>query len=234
MPVLRREWIGHPVISPWLRRLGRFLTFGAAVLLIVGAVRPWAYVPLGGLRLPLFGLFGWGALAGVAGLFLLFHPRPSPPVLLGVAAGAAFLARVIPQRLLASARATTGTVDSWLEPLNQLLDRFRIEGLHLTDWALPAARAIGPGASLTLWGAALAAAAALLALLAPSHPRLPRACPACSLSLRRRRDLCFCPGCGASLTPVPLCRACHTPADPADCFCGHCGSALDPRTQPAP
>jgi hypothetical protein len=219
-------WIGHPVISPWLRRLARLLTLTAALLLIVGAVRPWAFVPLGGLRLPLYGSLGWGALAGVAGLFLLFHPRPSPPVLLCIAVGAAYLARVIPQRLLSGARAATGAVDSWFEPLNQLLERFRIEGLHLADWGLPAARAIGPGASLTVWGAGFAAAAALLALLAPERPPLPRACPSCSHPLSRRPDLRFCPACGSSLSLLPVCPSCHAPAEVSDCFCGQCGVRL--------
>jgi hypothetical protein len=222
------EWLGHPVTLLWLRRLSRLLTAAAAVLLIVGAVRPWAFVPLGGLRLPLYGALGWGALAGVAGLYLLFHPRTSPQALLGIAVGTAYLASVIPARLLAGARATTGMVDSWFEPLNQLLDRFHIEGLHFTDWAMPAARAVGPGVALTLWGAGLAAAAAVVALLAPLHPPIPRTCPACSLPLNRLRDLSFCPGCGAALTATPPCPSCHSPVEKDDRFCGHCGGQLAP------
>jgi hypothetical protein len=212
------------------RQLGRLLTLAAGALLVVGALRPWAFIPLGGLHLPLYGALGWGGLAGVAGLILLVHPRPAPGALLGVAAGSAYLAITVPLQLLARARATTGAVDGWLDPLNQLLDRFHIEGLHLTDWSLPAAHAFGPGAALTLWGAALATAAGALSLVAlridPSRLAHPGACPACASPLSARRDLRFCPACGAGLAAVPVCRACRAPAEPGDRFCGGCGLKL--------
>src|SRR5947207_2303473 len=86
---------GHQAISRSLRPLARCLTLTAGALLVVGALRPWAFVPLGLLRLPLYGALGWGGLAGVAGLILLLHPRPAPGALLGIAAGAAYLAHSI-------------------------------------------------------------------------------------------------------------------------------------------
>jgi Double zinc ribbon len=208
----------------------RALTLAAGALLIVGVLRPWAFVPLGGFRLPLYGALGWGGLAGVAGLILLLHPRPAPGTLLGIAAGAAYLAYTIPLQLLDHARATTHAIDSWLDPMNQLLDRFHIEGLHLTEWSLPAAHAMGPGATLTLWGAALAAAAAGLSplsrTLTPPGSGLHRACPACAVPLSPHRELRFCPACGASLTALPFCRVCRALAEPGDRFCGCCGLEL--------
>jgi hypothetical protein len=216
--------------GPTVKLLVRLLTLSAGVLLVSGALRPWAFVPLGGLRFPLYGALGWGGLAGVAGLMLLLHPRPSPALLLAIAAGAAYLGHVIPLQMIARARATTGTIDTWFDPLNRLLDQFHIEGFHLSEWGLSAARAVGPGAALTLWGAGLSAAAALLTLFTllvdPSRRSRPHTCPTCAARLSRRRQPHFCPACGAALVPVPVCVACHTPAEPDDRYCIRCGAQL--------
>jgi hypothetical protein len=222
-------------VSPRLRvefavaRLAHILALASGALLVVGALWPWAYMPMGGLRVPLYPLFGPGCLLPVAGFVILLRPRPSPGLLLAVALGAAWAAHALPPALHASARASTRFLDLWLDPLNQLLSRFNIDPLHLVDWSLPAARAVGPGIPLTHWAAALAAWAALLAFLSGPVPALRRgACPACAAPLPRRRDLRFCPACGAGLTRALFCPACHTPAEPGDRFCGQCGAPLSP------
>jgi hypothetical protein len=220
--------ITHLQRSPWPLRITRLLTLAAGALLIAGSLRPWAYAPFGGLRLPLFGLFGYGGLTLVAGLLLLFHRRLGPWLLLLIAAGTAWAALAIPPQLLAGAQAASGTVESWFDPLNQLLARFRIPEIRLTDWALPAARAVGPGVPMTLWGAALTAAAAVGTALArpPGPPSPPRACPACAAPTPRDRRLRFCTACGTLVSPVPICRQCHAAAEPGDRFCGECGVPL--------
>lgn len=214
--------------NPWLQRASRLLALAAGALLIVGPLRPWGFVPFGGLRLPLYGLFGPAALLLPAGLLLLLHPRPGPVLLLLIAAGATYAALQLPPQMLAGARATTGTVETWLDPLNQLLSRFHIPEVHLTDWTLPAARAVGPGVRITLWGAGAAAAAALTSALATPlrPPSAPRACPACAAPLPRRRALNFCPACGARVLPLPLCRRCQSLSEPGDHYCGRCGEPL--------
>ena len=97
--------------SPWPGRLSRWLSLIAGALLITGALRPWVYVPVGGLRVPIFGLLSLGGLVLVGGLFLLLHPRPGAGPLLVVAVAAWYLASTVPPQLLASARGTTGIVE---------------------------------------------------------------------------------------------------------------------------
>jgi hypothetical protein len=197
-------------------------------LLIAGPLQPWAFVRLGGLRLPLYGLFGPGALTVIGGVLLLVLPSPGPLLLLAVSAAAWYAARLVPGQMLAAAHATAVIMDSWLDPLNQLLDRFHIPVINLTDRSLPAARAIGPGVWLTFWGASLSAAAAVPAVLAvpPAPPRLPRSCPSCAARLPRQRELRFCPQCGGALSPTPVCRKCGASSEAGDRFCGRCGERL--------
>ena len=207
-------------------RLARLLTLAAGALLVAGALRPWLFVPVGGLRLPVYSIFGWGGLVGPAGFLLLVRPRASPTLLLVIAAGSAYLAHTLPGQWLARAQATTGTVDSWFEPLNQLLDQFHIAGFHLTDWSLPPERSLGPGIALTYWGADLAAAAAVFTLLTGPRLGTSRSCPECAAPLARGRLLRFCPACGGCLSPIPACPACRASSEPGDRFCGQCGSEL--------
>ncbi len=222
---------GALAANPWLWGLSRLLAFTAGALLIVGPLQPWAYVPLGGLRLPCYGLFGLGGLVLVAGLMLLLHSSPGPILLLGIAAGACYLARLVPAQMLAGAHGTLAIMEAWLDPLNQLLDRFHIAQIRLTDWSLPAAHAIGPGVRTTFWGAGLASAAGISSALAlpPSPLRVPRTCPTCAARLSRRRELRFCPQCGGALWPAPVCQTCAAVAEVGDRFCGRCGARLVPE-----
>jgi hypothetical protein len=214
--------------SPLLRGLSRLLTLAAGALLVVGPLQPWTYVPIAGLRLPYYGLFGIGGLALVAGLLLLLRSSPGPLLLLAIAAGAWYLAAVVPPQMMAGAHGTLVIAEAWLDPLNQLLDRFHIAQIRLADWSLPAAHTVGPGVRTTLWGAGFAAAAALSSALAHPPPpvRSPRSCPACAARLSHRRELHFCPHCGEALGAAPVCRACATVAVPGDQFCGRCGARL--------
>jgi len=220
---LRKRFAG----SPWPGRLSRWLSLIAGALLITGALRPWVYIPVGGLRVPIFGLLSLGGLALVGGLFLLLHSRPGPGPLLVVGVAAWYLASTVPPQLLASARGTTGIVDSWIDPLNQLLSRFHIQELHLVDWTLPAAHAVGPGVSLTRWGAGLSLLAAVTAALAlRPAAAAPANCPSCRTRTDRRRSLRFCPACGFTLGGEPVCGRCGSVGEPGDRFCVRCGERL--------
>lgn len=219
-----RKWLAG---SLWPGRLSRWLSLAAGALLIDGALRPWAYVPLGGLRLPVYGLLSLGGLALVGGLFLLLHPRPGPGPLLVVGVGAWFLASIVPYELLSSARSATRIMDSWADPLNQLLSRFHIAELHLVDWTPQPARLMGPGVTLTFWGAGLALVAAVAAAAAHvSAGSVSSSCPSCRARLAGRPDLRFCPECGIALGAAPVCGRCGDAGEPGDRFCGRCGERL--------
>jgi hypothetical protein len=200
----------------------------AGALLVLGPLRPWAYISFGGLRVPLYGLLGPGGLILVGGVLLLLHPRLPPALLAVIALGTAYAALVLPAEMLASARTATDMVQSWLDPLNQLLDRFHIAAIRLTDWSLPAARTVGPGVRTTLWGAGFAAAAAVCTALVGrrARPTRPGVCPSCAAPLPQHRELRFCTTCGGSVVSEPICSRCQALAEPDDRFCGRCGEPI--------
>jgi len=215
------------------RSLGRGLTVAGGLLLVAGAFLPWAYVPVGRMRLPLPGVLGLGGVTLLLGLWLALRPRLQPLIALPLALAVALWVPLAGDELAHQVRGGLISLQLWLAPVNRLLEQFRISGIEVVDLGQPRAAYLGPGLAVTAWGAGVAALGSLVRLFIAGEgpPRLqdrlaPHRCPACAVPIPRARSARFCPTCGASLGGPPLCPACHTPAEPNDRFCAACGVSL--------
>lgn len=200
-------------------------------LIVVGSVLPWAWVPLAGLRLPLPGVIGWGALTLLLGVWL-FRRAPWP---LGGAAGAVSLglAWAAQAWMPAAINRAFLALEMRLQPMNDLLARFGIAPLHLFDTGTPWRELRGPGTVAVIVGASVVLLAAALAAHTARGERALGRCAACGHRDRTGRLLAFCVRCGAPMPAERACPACHTLAEPGDLCCGVCGTSLTGHHGPA-
>ncbi len=193
-------------------------------LIALGSVLPWAWLPLAGVRLPLPGVLGWGALTLLLGVWL-FRRAPWWAALLSSMVSIAAALEVRATLPAAINRALLG-MELRLQPMNNLLARFGIAPLDIFDFATPWDRLRGPGVPVVVLGGLLALAGALVTAASLLGAYDLRRCIACGHRNRPTRVTAFCVRCGEPMPMERTCAECHTLAEPGDLCCGVCGSAL--------
>lgn len=193
-------------------------------LIAVGSVLPWAWVPLAGLKLPLPGILGFGALTLLLGAWLFRRPAwPGAGMAAIATLGVAWAARAaLPPAIN---RLFLG-LEMRLQPMNDLLARFGIAPFDLFDTGTPWRELRGPGTLLVMVGALLALAGTALAATTARGVIAMGRCTACGHRDRSARILAFCVRCGAPMPAERACPDCHTLAEPGDLCCGLCGARL--------
>jgi hypothetical protein len=207
----RRRWALHAI------RAG-------GALVVLGSVLPWAYLPMAGVRLPIPGIVGWGALTLVLGAWLLRRPAwwsALPAGLVAtVVAWKAF--HVMPAAVMSGVLL----LEQRMQPLNGLLARFALPPVSLFDLRQPWSRIRGPGEMTALLGGLIALVGGLATLASYRDARALEHCVACGHRDRPGRVTAFCVACGAPMPAERACPECHTLAEPGDACCGVCGARL--------
>ena len=214
--------------------VGALWSTAGAGAMAVGAVLPWARVPLFGVELDVPGVAGLGALTLFAAFLALVFGRRAP--LLAVALGLTALA-IGAQAQQETGRAVKGHLlglQQALAPVNNNLARAGLPTVDPFPMGRPWEEFVGPGPLWTFWGGtALAVGAAVMV----AGERLGRSCPRCAArwSPARAGTVTFCPACGLRIGPRSACPSCQAPVEPGDIFCAACGVGLNPsETSAAP
>lgn len=209
---------------------GGVLIRSGGILLIAGALLPWAWLPVAGLHLPWLGVMGPGIAVTAAGYLLVFKRLPWRMV---VALGLAVLLLGAwgYDLLPVSVRGGLLALQAHVEPVNGLLARFNLPPLIVFDTAHRVPDLRGPGPALTLWGAVLALTGAVLRGRSALLFRARNICTACRHEHAAERSVTFCVKCGATMPGRIVCQGCRTLAEPGDLCCSQCGVCLSSQLE---
>lgn len=206
------------------RRWAVYAIRAGGVLVVIGSVLPWVYVPLAGGSVPVPGLLGWGALTLLAGAWLARRPAWWGGLLAG---GVSLFAgwRAF-SGLPTAVRAGTLMLEQRIQPPNDLLAQFGLAPITLFNLGLPWSQLRGPGPMTVLLGSCLAVFGGAAVLLSSAQTRALGVCPSCGHRDRFGRTSAFCVACGGPMLAERACPSCHTFAEPGDHFCAVCGAGL--------
>jgi hypothetical protein len=206
------------------RRVAGHAIRAGGALIALGSVLPWVYLPLAGVRLPVPGVLGWGALTLLLSVWLLRRPAWWA----GLAAG--IICIVVAwkgyQAMPASVMSGVLVLEGRMQPLNDLLARFTLPPLSLFDLGIPWSQIRGPGPLTVLLGGVLAVSGGLASVLSFRDLRVLEQCAACGHRNRPGRVTAHCVQCGVPMPGEAACQECHALAEPGDTCCGVCGTQL--------
>ena len=221
-------------ISPQgLWRAAVMMSTAGAVAMAVGAVLPWARVPLFGVELDVPGVAGLGALTLFAAFLALVFGRRFPLLAVGLGLTALGIGGQAQQETGRAVKGHLLGLQQALAPVNNNLVRAGLPSIDPFPMGRRWEGFVGPGPLWTFWGgAALAVGAAAMF----AGERLGRSCPRCAArwSPARAGAVTFCPACGLRVGPRSACPSCQTPVEPGDTFCAACGVGLTYPPRPLP
>lgn len=214
--------------------IGKGAVMAGAVLILVGALGPWAQVVIFKniqVALPGFVFLAGGLCLSIAALTLLGAHRS--PILCVVAGLCVFVLvvnarRDIPHQIK---RQLIGAQIA-LSPVNRLLNQFRIDDIDVGAYNAQDGL-LGAGLTWASWGGGLLLLGGATGL--PGDPiagwvaarAIRRRCSQCGARWLAAREANYCPDCGARAPgSARRCRVCQQEAMPADLHCIGCGTVL--------
>jgi len=217
-----------------LRGIAAALTGAGALIVLIGAVLPWAHFTLLGVAVAVPGILSIaGCVTAALGLIALagtFWRWPLVGVLLGVTAlgiggyAVSEAGRGVIGHLLAANNA--------LAPVNARLAQAGLPAIEPFGGSIGPRRSyVGPGPLWVFWGGG---AVALGSAMRFAIARLDRTCSACGQLWQADREVGFCPLCGTLQDDQNHCRSCGQPLAPGDRFCTRCGTSAAPVAPAAP